>query len=269
MQTPGPTPLHSLSLAQARQRLVVGLQTGVAPEQVLLSVHWTHAPLAAQAESAASTLAHCPGLVQPTHVCDAEQMGVVPEQWLLVRHCTHLLAAVSQTGLLPGQVELSVHSTQAPLAAHAGRAGWALLHSAAVAHGTHLLVPIPQMGVAVGQSVPARHCTHRLAAVSQTGAPAGQVAPSTHSTQVPAVEQAGCAGSLAAHSAPLAQLPHEWLVEQIGALVGQLVELRHCTHFPLATSHTEVAPAQVELSVHWTQAPLAPQAGRPGSSAAH
>ena len=40
---------HSLSAAQARQVFVAVAQMGVVPEQVVLSVHWTHAPLLPQA----------------------------------------------------------------------------------------------------------------------------------------------------------------------------------------------------------------------------
>jgi predicted metal-dependent phosphotriesterase family hydrolase len=45
MHTPGPMPTHSVSAVQARQVFVVVLQMGVAPEQVVLSVHCTHLPV--------------------------------------------------------------------------------------------------------------------------------------------------------------------------------------------------------------------------------
>jgi hypothetical protein len=40
---------HSLSAVQARQVLVAVAQIGVTPAQVVLSVHWTQAPLLPQA----------------------------------------------------------------------------------------------------------------------------------------------------------------------------------------------------------------------------
>jgi hypothetical protein len=49
MQTPGPVPVHSPSAAHLRQAFVAVAQIGVVPEQVVLSVHCTQAPLAAQA----------------------------------------------------------------------------------------------------------------------------------------------------------------------------------------------------------------------------
>jgi hypothetical protein len=39
----------------------------------------------------------------------ALQTGVAPEQLAPVRHCTHLFVEVSQTGVAPEHVELSVH----------------------------------------------------------------------------------------------------------------------------------------------------------------
>ena len=49
MHTPGPMAEHSLSAVQARQVFVAVAQMGVAPEQVVLSVHWTQAPPLPQA----------------------------------------------------------------------------------------------------------------------------------------------------------------------------------------------------------------------------
>jgi hypothetical protein len=53
------------------------------------------------------------------------QIGVVPEQLAFARHCTHLFAVVLHTGVAPVHLALlaAVHCTQAPLAAHAVRAG--------------------------------------------------------------------------------------------------------------------------------------------------
>jgi hypothetical protein len=129
MQTPGPIAAHSLSAVQARHALVAALQMGKVPEQVLLSVHCTHAPVLAHAGWATSTATHCAAAVHPLHACVAVlQMGVAPEQVALFRHWTHLLVLVSQTGVMPEQVELSVHCTQALAAEQAGLVGSACLH---------------------------------------------------------------------------------------------------------------------------------------------
>lgn len=72
---------------QARQVLVVVLQTGVVPEQVELSMHCTHAPLEEHAGRAVSAAAHWADVVHPVHVCVAvAQIGVAPEHVALVRH---------------------------------------------------------------------------------------------------------------------------------------------------------------------------------------
>ena len=95
---------------------------GVAPEQVLLSMHATHCPalvpLVAQAGAVGFLAAHWAGVLQAVQRF-AVQMGVVPEHPALVRHATHLLLVVSHTGVVPEQVLLSVHCTHAPLPAHA------------------------------------------------------------------------------------------------------------------------------------------------------
>jgi hypothetical protein len=129
MHTPGPMAEHSLSAVQARQVLVVVLQIGVVPEQVVLSMHATHAPVVEHAGWVESTAAHWPEDVHPVHVLVAvEQMGVTPEQLALVRHWTHLFVVVSQTGVAPEHVVLSTHSTHAPVLAHAGLVASAALH---------------------------------------------------------------------------------------------------------------------------------------------
>jgi hypothetical protein len=50
--------VHSLSAVHARQVFVVVLHTGVVPEQVVLSVHCTHAPAAEHAGRAVLFAAH-------------------------------------------------------------------------------------------------------------------------------------------------------------------------------------------------------------------
>ena len=64
--------------------------------------------------------------LQPRQVFVAvAQTGVAPEQLVLARHCTHLFVAVLHTAVVPLHWVLfeAVHWTQAPLAAHAERAG--------------------------------------------------------------------------------------------------------------------------------------------------
>jgi len=95
MHTPGPTAKHSLSAAQARQvlagtlPLAVPWQTGLLPEHVLLSVHSTHAPLAAHAVCPTNA-AHSAAAAQARQVLLAvAQMGELPEHVALLRHSTH------------------------------------------------------------------------------------------------------------------------------------------------------------------------------------
>jgi len=259
---------HSLSAVHARQVFVVLLQMGVAPEQVELSVHCTHAPVAEHAGRVASAAAHSAPLVHPAHVFVAVlQIGVVSEQLALVRHWTHLFVVVSQTGVAPEHVVLSVHWTQAPVAAHAGLVASAALHCAAVVQAPQ--VWLLQIGVVPEQLVLVKHCTHLFVAVSQTGVAPEHVELSVHWTQVPAVEHAGSVASLARHSAPVEHTPQRWAVEQIGVVTGQVALVRHCTHLFVAVSQTGVAPEHAELSMHCTHAPVGAHTGRVGSMVAH
>ena len=176
MQTPGPISEHSLSVAQARQ-VFCGVvapaeiwQTGFGPEQVVLSVHWTQAPLEAQAVCPVKPVQSA-AVAHPRHVLVAiAQMGVAPEQVAFVRHWTHLLLVVLQTLVAPMHLVLfvAVHCTQAPVAAQAARAGsLKAKHSVSAAHAWHLSV-VPQMGVAPEQVAAEVHCTQALFLVSQT-----------------------------------------------------------------------------------------------------
>ena len=146
---------------------VVGSQTGVAPEQVVLSVHWTQVPLAEHVGVAEFLAKHWLASVQAVQTL-ATQMGAAPEHSALVRHATHLFAIVSQTGVLPEQVPLSVHWTQVPPAEHAGVAGLLAAHWLAVVQVVQTFAA--QMGVAVGQVALDRHCTH---CPPTAGVPAG------------------------------------------------------------------------------------------------
>ena len=58
IHTPGPIAEHSLSAVQAWQAFVVVLQMGVVPEQVLLSVHCTQAPVLEHAACVRSKVLH-------------------------------------------------------------------------------------------------------------------------------------------------------------------------------------------------------------------
>jgi hypothetical protein len=131
MHTPGPRPAHSVSAAQPRQVLVAVAQTGVVPAQVVLSVHCTQAPPAAQAGVALLLAAHWAAAVQPAQTF-AVHIGVAPEQVALVRHWTHLFALVSHREVAPPQVVLSVHATHwpalLPLVAQAGVVGLLAAH---------------------------------------------------------------------------------------------------------------------------------------------
>jgi hypothetical protein len=62
--------------------------TGVVPEQSVLAVHWTHAPLAEQTGRVASRVEHCADVVQAVHTPLAEQTGVVAGHVALVRQPT-------------------------------------------------------------------------------------------------------------------------------------------------------------------------------------
>jgi hypothetical protein len=110
-----------------------------------------------------------------------------------------LFVAVSQREVLPEQVLLSVHCTQAPVAAHAGCVRSAALHWAAVLHAAQVSAEVLQMGVVPEQLVLLRHCTHLFVALSQTGVVPEQVELSVHCTQAPVVEHAGCEVSAVLH----------------------------------------------------------------------
>jgi len=126
------------------------------------------------------------------------------------------------------------------------------------------------MGVVPEQLPLVRHCTHLFVVVSQTGVVPEHVVLSVHCTQAPAAEQAGWAGSAAAHWLAEAQAEQACVVAlQIGVAPEQFPLVRHCTHLFVVVSQTGVAPEHVELSVHCTQAPAAEHTGRVASIVAH
>jgi hypothetical protein len=268
MHTPGAA-AHSLSAMQPRQVFVDVAQMGVVPEQVLLPVHCTQAPLLAQAGVALFLVAHWLAAVQAVQISFA-QMGVAPEHPALVRHWTHLFAVVSQTGVLPEQVLLSMHATHCPalvpLVAQAGAAGFLARHWPAVVQAVQLL--FAQMGVAPEHPALVRHATHLLVAVSQTGVLPEQVLLSVHWTQVPLAEQAGAAGFLARHWAGVLQTVQTFAA-QMGVAAAHVALVRHCTHCPptptvLAGAQTIPAQAPAPACSHPTQA-LPTQNARAGS----
>jgi len=96
-------------------------------------------------------------------------------------------------------VLLSVHCTQAPVAAHAGCVRSAALHWAAVLHAAQVSAEVLQMGVVPEQLALVKHCTHLFVAPSQTGVIPEQVLLSVHCTQAPVVAHAGCEVSAVLH----------------------------------------------------------------------
>ena len=192
----GVAPEHPALVRHATHLLVAVSQTGVLPEQVLLSVHWTQVPLAEQAGAAGFLARHWAGVLQTVQTF-AVQMGVAAGHPALVRHATHLLVVVSQTGVAPEQVLLSVHCTQMPVAEQAGVAEFLAAHWLASVQAVQTLAA--QMGAAAGQVALDTHWTHWLVVVSQTGVLPEQVPLSVHCTQVPVAEQAGVVLLRAAH----------------------------------------------------------------------
>jgi hypothetical protein len=123
-------PEQSLALAQARhvfvavaqigfvpeqvafvrhctQALVVVLQTAVVPVHLVafVAVHWTHAPVVAQAVRAGSLrVAHSVSAAHAWHFSAVPQSGVVPAQFAEDVHCTQVFVVVSQAGVPPMHV---------------------------------------------------------------------------------------------------------------------------------------------------------------------
>ena len=99
-------PVHSLSAAHLRQALVAVAQMGVVPEQVVLSLHCTQAPVTAHAVWPANP-AQSLAAAQARQVFEAvAQIGALPEQLALVRHCTHVFVVVLHTAAAPAHLAL-------------------------------------------------------------------------------------------------------------------------------------------------------------------
>jgi len=173
------------------------------------------------------------------------QMGEVPEQFKAVRHWTHLLAAVSHTAVLPEQFVLAVHWTHAPAVEQTGWFTSMSAHWEEPVHTVHV-PPLAQMGVV-----------------------AGQVALVRHPTQVPAVEQNVRAGSFKPVHCAAVEQAVQAPPAQIGVDAGHVALFKHWTHLLVLVSQSGVVPEQVEVSMHWTQAPLVEHAGWFVSRTAH
>jgi hypothetical protein len=194
---------------------VVVLQTLVAPVhfEELAAVHCTQAPLAAHAVRWLSPrVAQSASPPHGWHFSVDPQMGVVPKQLVEDVHWTQVLVAPSQTGFAPVQLAVlaAVHSTHAPVAAHAARAGEpSATHSASVAHALHLSV-VAQMGVTPEHVAADKHWTQVLLAGSQIAVPPVHAAfdVDVHCTHRPLGAQTGTAGFFARHCASVWQPVH-------------------------------------------------------------
>jgi hypothetical protein len=132
-------------------------QIGLVAGQVALVRHPTQVPLVEQKVRVGSLRAvHWAGVVQAVQA-PPEQIGADAGQVALVKHCTHLLVLVSQSGVAPEQVEVSMHWTQAPLVAHAGWFVSRTAHWALAPQTTHVPA-LEQIGVPAGQVALVRHC---------------------------------------------------------------------------------------------------------------
>jgi hypothetical protein len=249
--TPGPTPEHSLSAEHLRQVFVVVAQIGVVPVHVLLSVHWTQAPLVAQAVCPAN-VEQSLAFVQPRQVLVAvAQIGVEPEQVALVRHCTHVLLVTLQTVVVPPHLMafVAVHCTQAPPAAHATRAGsFRPAQSGSVAQAWHFSL-VPQIGIAPVQLAEVMHWTQVLVVTSQAVVVPTQdvlAVVAVHCTHCPSERHAARVVFFIWHCKSTAQPTQMFLVvSQIGAAgVGQWLLAMQPTHLPVSESQTPVGAVQ-------------------------
>jgi hypothetical protein len=234
----------------------------------VLLVHWTQAPVLAQVARLASP--------RPAHSVESEQPA-------------HLLVPTLQMGVVPAQLVLAVHSTQAPLVGlqTARLASDSAAHWALAVHATHLLVAVSHRGVVPPHVVLsvhstqapvveqiarlasdraahwalAVHATHLLAATSHCGVPPEQSVFLVHWTQVPEGAQTARFGSASwAHSLEAVQGRHLLAeVSQRGVAGRQSRLLVHSTHLFLAVLQAGVADMALHavLSVHCTHCPAA------------
>ena len=121
----GVAPEHVALAAQPTHLVVAVSQTGVAPEQVLSSVHWAHWPSARHAGRAGFFARHWAAAVHPAQILVGPQMGAVAPHVALLRQPTQVFVVVSQTDAGPAaeQSVFLVHWTQVPVVAHTARVG--------------------------------------------------------------------------------------------------------------------------------------------------
>jgi hypothetical protein len=132
-------------------------QMGAVAGQVALVRQPTQVPLVEQKVRVGSLRAvHCVAVVQAVHAPPA-QIGADAGHVALFKHWTHLLVLVSQSGVVPEQVEVSMHWTQAPVVAHAGWVVSRAAHWALAPQATHVPA-LEQIGVPAGQVALVRHC---------------------------------------------------------------------------------------------------------------
>lgn len=133
-------------------------QMGLAGGQLALVAQPTQTPAAEHMVRVGSASAtHWAEVLQAVQA-PAAQMGALAGQVAPVRHCTHLLVVVSQSGVAPEQVELSMHCTHAPAAEQATRAGSArAAHWAAAVQAVHLPAA-EQIGATALQLALVLHC---------------------------------------------------------------------------------------------------------------
>ena len=78
---------HVAAVKHCTHLFVAVSHNRLTPEQVLLSVHWTHVPVVEHAARAGSAAAHCAEAIHAVHFPVAEQIGVGAVQVALVWHC--------------------------------------------------------------------------------------------------------------------------------------------------------------------------------------
>jgi hypothetical protein len=157
------------------QAFVVVLQTFVAPVHLvaLVAVHWTQAPVVAQAARRGSLRdAHSVSGAHAWHFSLVPQIGVAPEQVAADVHCTQVFVAVSHAGVAPVHAVaavVAVHCTHWPSARHAGSATLFVWHCRSAEHDTQAFFVLSQIGAAaVAHWLSAVHATHLPDVESQT-----------------------------------------------------------------------------------------------------
>jgi len=108
----GVVPEQLVLVRHCTHLLVAVLHSAVVPAHwaLFVAVHWTQAPLVAQAERAGSLRApQSPSPAQAWHLSLLPQMGVAPLQLAAEVHWTQVFVVVSHTGVAPPHDVLDVH----------------------------------------------------------------------------------------------------------------------------------------------------------------